>query len=381
MNCPRCGQPLKRTFYEGKIAYACPNGHGQAVTLSAVRALCGQPAFVNTLWRKAMDSPNGCGAPCPICGQPMSLLRLQIEGHELELDICCRCQELWFDPTELETLPKPPPPPPKKELPAKAKEILAMHAVENMKAERASEPSTQWGYVAGFFGFPVENGAPVRSSRPWCTWIIAALCVVCFCLTRFMPETLEAKDIFLNVVLIPSDFMRDGGMTFLTSMFLHVDFWHLLGNLYFLLIFGDNVEDVLGIPTYLLLLLGAGLSASLLHIAFFPHSTIPCIGASGFISGIVAAYAVFFPNVTICFFMRCGGLMWAPFWRWVSLPAWGAFVLWMLYQTVMAVLSMCFSMEVAFGAHLGGALFGLAAGFYFRQQVQNRLAALENTAP
>ncbi|MBR0460240.1 MAG: rhomboid family intramembrane serine protease [Victivallales bacterium] len=345
------------------------------MTLSAVRALCGQPTFVNMLWHKAMESPNGCGAPCPICGRPMSLLRLPIGEQELELDICCHCQELWFDPTELETLPKPPPPPPKKELPAKAREILAMHAIENMKTEKGeAQPESDWEKVVGFFGFPVEQGAPIRSFLPWCTWTIAALCVVVFCLEWALGGSKQFSQEF---GLIPSDCWRDGGMTFLTSMFLHADIFHLVGNLYFLLLFGDNVEDCLGVPTYLLLILLSGLSAGLLHLAFFPHSMVPCIGASGFISGIIAAYAVFFPSVRILFCWRIGGWRMMPLWRWVSLPAWGAFALWIAYQAVMALISLSLATGVAFGAHIGGALFGLAAGFLFRQQVQNRLEELE----
>ena len=132
VKCPRCGQPLTKTFIHGKIAFCCPQGHGEAVSLSVVRAFCGEPTFANVLWRKALDASGQDGGPCPLCHLPMSVIRLPVNGLELELDICCRCQELWFDPAELESLPKPPPPPEVRRLPQRAQEILALHAVNEM---------------------------------------------------------------------------------------------------------------------------------------------------------------------------------------------------------------------------------------------------------
>ena len=367
MNCPRCGQPLARSFYEGKIGFHCPNGCGRMVTLSTVRAICGKPDFANVLWRKAMESQGENGGYCPMCGHPMTLVRLPIEGKMLELDICCRCQELWFDPNEIEALPKPPPPPKEPVLPQQAKEILAIHAVNEMRAQAIeSETPSGLAYVAGILGFPIERNAPQLNSVPIVTWIIAAICVIAFIFTYGNLEMI-AKD----WGLIPAECFRNNGATFITSMFLHGGIAHLIGNMYFLLIFGDNVEDALGKPLYLLLMLASGLAAALLHIILFPTSTVPCIGASGFISGIIAAYAVFFPDVTISLCMR-----YFLIFRWFGIPAWGAFVLWILLQGIMAMLSFHIDAGVAFGAHIGGAIFGLAIGFLLRKRVRSRMAAL-----
>ena len=366
MHCPRCGAQLERTLHEGKIAFRCPAGHGNAVTLSVVRSLCGTTGFANLLWRQALERPYGQGGRCPQCGRPMSLLRLPVQGRFLELDICCPCQEVWFDPSELESLPRPAPPPKPTELPPRAKEILALHAVEEMRQERSPVPESDWRYVAGLFGFPVEQGAPELSGHPWITWGVAALCLVVYLLNWDRCGEMAGE-----WGLIPSQCLRKNGLTFVTSMFLHGNLWHLAGNLYFLLIFGDNVEDALGTFGYLALLLAAGLSASMVHIVFGGNPNIPCVGASGFISGIIAAYAVFFPTVTIQICMR---FHWA-YWKWLALPAWGAFLLWMLLQGTMAFL---FSQvaRVAYHAHLGGALLGLAVGFLLRGHVRRRMEAL-----
>ena len=369
MNCPRCGQPLAKSLYQGKIGFHCPNGCGRAVSFSTVRAFCGKPEFANTLWRKALESQGENGGYCPVCGHSMSLVELPVEGKNLELDICCRCQELWFDPNELDALPKPPPPPKEAELPQQSKEILALHAVNEMKTQNIEETPSGWAYVAGLLGFPIERNAPVLNSVPIVTWIVAAICVIAFIFTYGNLETI-AKD----WGLIPAECLRNNGATFFTSMFLHGGIGHLIGNMYFLLIFGDNVEDALGKPLYLLLILASGLAAGLLHIIFFPASTVPCIGASGFISGIIAAYAVFFPDVTISLCLR-----YFLIFRWFGIPAWGAFILWILLQGIMAMVAFHVEAGVAFGAHLGGALFGLAVGFLLRSRIRSRMTALSKS--
>ncbi len=370
MTCPRCGQQLARSFYEGKIGFHCPEGHGRAVTLSTVRSLCGNPDFANVLWRKAMEHQGEYGGSCPMCSHPMTLVRLPIEGKILELDICCRCQELWFDPNELDALPKPPPPPQAPELPQKAKEILANHAVNEMRVQAIeSAPPSGLAYVAGILGFPIERNAPTLNSVPWITWIVAAICVIAFIFTWQ-----DLGTVVKEYGLIPAECFRNNGTTFLTSMFLHGGIGHLLGNMYFLMIFGDNVEDALGKPLYLLLMLASGMAAGLLHVVMFPDSTMPCVGASGFISGIIAAYAVFFPDVTISLCLR-----YLLIFRWIGIPAWGAFALWMLLQGLMTLLTFHAEAGVAYGAHLGGALFGLAVGFLLRKRVRSHMGALNDS--
>ena len=231
MNCPRCGQPLAKSIYQGKIGFHCPNGCGRAVSLSTVRAICGNPDFANVLWRMAMESQGENGGYCPMCDHPMTLVSLPVEGKQLELDICCRCQEIWFDPNELDALPKPPPPPKTPELPQKAKLILAQHAVAKMEADRCLDPAPSGlAYLAGFLGFPVERDAPPFNSVPICTWLIGAICIILFLFTWQDMETISK-----TWGLIPAECLRNNGATFITSMFLHGGLVHLIGNMYFLM--------------------------------------------------------------------------------------------------------------------------------------------------
>jgi membrane associated rhomboid family serine protease len=84
-----------------------------------------------------------------------------------------------------------------------------------------------------------------------------------------------------------------------TSMFLHAEFWHIAGNMLFLWIFGDNVEDFFGHFAYFLFYIVCGIGAGLLHIAFNLHSTVPALGASGAISGVMGAYILLYPRARI----------------------------------------------------------------------------------
>jgi membrane associated rhomboid family serine protease len=138
----------------------------------------------------------------------------------------------------------------------------------------------------------------------------------------------------------------------ITSMFLHSGFLHLAGNMLFLWIFGDNVEDVFGHLPYLLFYLSCGLGAELLHVLFNLGSTIPALGASGAISGVMGAYMVLFPReriLTLVFIFV------------VPIPA--VFILgyWFLLQFLAGIDALGTSAKggVAVWAHVGGFLLGV----------------------
>jgi membrane associated rhomboid family serine protease len=202
-------------------------------------------------------------------------------------------------------------------------------------------------------GFPVEKESPAVFSRPWITWLLTFVCIAVFACT--VTDLQAAAN---NWGLIPAEKWRYGGLTFLSSMFLHGGFSHIIGNLYFLMIFGDNVEDFFGKRNYALLILLSGLAAGTLHVFFDPGSPIPCVGASGFISGVIAAYAFCFPKVKISFFLR---------FLWIGIPAWAAFGLWIVFQTVMAYATRSNGGGgVAYMAHIGGAIPGILFALYLR---------------
>ena len=371
LNCPRCGAALVKKSCRDRIGFACPEGHGIAMTLGAVRALCGSRRLIDFLWYRSGTEDAQDGAPCPVCRRPMRQVTLDVAGRELELDICRRCQEVWFDPHELEALPPPPSP---EVLPQKAREAIALAQVERMGEEhdRTSAPFAGAGdldnplkYLAALLGLPVEADAPPLRRLPLATWGLMLICIAVFALT-FGELDFWAKE----WGFIPAAAARKGGATWLTSMFLHGGLAHLVGNMYFLWIFGDNVEDELGKLNYIGFILLSGFSATLLYLWLKTGSTIPCIGASGFISGIIAMYAVLYPGVTLIIGLR---------YRLVGIPAWLGFLLWALFQLAMTYLTHdSTGGGVAYAAHLGGAIPGLICGFIMRYNRARRAEELGN---
>jgi membrane associated rhomboid family serine protease len=139
----------------------------------------------------------------------------------------------------------------------------------------------------------------------------------------------------------------------ITSMFLHSGFAHIAGNMLFLWIFGDNVEDYFGHLTYLLFYFACGVGSGLCHILFNLHSSLPALGASGAISGVMGAYIVLFPRarvltLVIIFF--------------IPIPAFIILGYWFLLQFVAGVTSVGTAATggVAWWAHIGGFLMGMA---------------------
>ena len=147
-------------------------------------------------------------------------------------------------------------------------------------------------------------------------------------------------------------------ITVLTSMFLHGGWMHLIGNMWYLWLFGDNVEDRLGSLRYLVFYLTGGLVAALIQFLTGPTSRLPMMGASGAIAGVLGAYAVTFPRARVITL-----LPFFPFIQIVALPALVLLGLWFIYQLLVGAVALAGSVGggVAWWAHIGGFAFGMVA--------------------
>ncbi|MGA2434128.1 MAG: rhomboid family intramembrane serine protease [Bryobacteraceae bacterium] len=157
---------------------------------------------------------------------------------------------------------------------------------------------------------------------------------------------------------------RFHAVSLLTTMFLHSGWLHVIGNMWFLWIFGDNVEDRLGHANYLLFYLLCGVAAGLAHVASAPDSIVPAVGASGAIAGVMGAYLVKFPRsrvLTLVFLF--------VFVTTVELPAAFILVYWFIVQFFSGVGSVAYShasqQGVAWFAHVGGFLAGIVLIYIF----------------
>lgn len=149
-------------------------------------------------------------------------------------------------------------------------------------------------------------------------------------------------------------------LPFFTSVFLHGGFFHLLGNMWFLYIFGDNVEDRLGSFRFFLFYVLSGIVAGLIHLVSNWHSQLPTIGASGAIAGVMGAYFLFFPRARI---LTMVPIFFFPFF--FELPAFFFLGYWALLQLLYGTVTHGLAGGVAWWAHVGGFVFGLATVKFF----------------
>jgi membrane associated rhomboid family serine protease len=187
-----------------------------------------------------------------------------------------------------------------------------------------------------------------RRHVPWMTWSLIAVNLWVFLCQILMSR--EQLDVFVrHFALVPAAQLP---LSWITHMFLHVGLAHLVGNLWFLWLFGDDVEDRMGPFRFLVFYLLCGLAAAGMHVKTFEHSQLPMLGASGAIAGVMGAYLLMFPRARILAF---GG----PFGTY-AVPAVVYLALWFLLQFVhgWSELERERATGVAWWSHVGGFMTG-----------------------
>ena len=208
---------------------------------------------------------------------------------------------------------------------------------------------------------PLSDDNPTHS-KPYVTIALIALCCLLFVWQLTLGSN-GGKAIFALGV-IPTSLLQDTPLptnlrwvspelTLLTSMFLHGGFMHLAGNMLYLWIFGDNIEDILGKPVFLVFYFICGIVAALSQALPEPSSQIPMIGASGAISGVLGAYVVFFPKHKIKVAIPFGFFL-----QVLRLPAYVVLIFWFILQLINGA-NAGSGGGIAFGAHIGGFVAGL----------------------
>ena len=207
--------------------------------------------------------------------------------------------------------------------------------------------------------FPIGDDQVKGGYFPLFSYSFIVLNIAVFIFQVLLPA--GKLDIFWNDFgSIPTDLLNgDHLFTLATSMFLHNDFMHLLGNMLFLWVFADNIEATIGNGRFLLFYALGGMAAVAGHVYFNMDSNIPMIGASGAISAVMGAYLVMFPHsrIKVLFLVF-------PF----KVTAWIFLGLWIWQQWMSGTSSLADGTGggVAWWAHIVGFAFGLAAGLYFR---------------
>jgi membrane associated rhomboid family serine protease len=225
---------------------------------------------------------------------------------------------------------------------------------------------------------PLHDDTPLRVIRfQLVTFIIIAANIVLFLVTAAFQADQVIAAVATGYGVVPVDLTdpatRVGSgfqpvaepVTFLTYMFLHGSWMHLISNMLFLWVFGDNVEDAFGHVGFALFYLLCGIAAALTHVLFNLGSNMPMIGASGAVSGVMAAYLLLYPRARVWVLI----LLRLPL-RISALWALGG---WLAFQLINVVLSAGKATEVAFWAHIGGFAAGLILTYLLRSRLLIRV--------
>ena len=205
---------------------------------------------------------------------------------------------------------------------------------------------------------PIGDDNTLRRRFPLVNYALIAVNVAVFLVELGQPD-LQAAIVRWGAVPARITAGRDLE-TLVTSMFLHAGWWHLLGNMLFLYVFGDNVEDAFGHARYLLFYLACGVLAGMAQILLAPTSALPDVGASGAISGVLAAYLVMFGTNRVRVLIVI-----IP----ATVPAWLMIGVWIALQVLNGVATVGQTAQtggVAYGAHIGGFGGGLLLALLLR---------------
>ena len=380
--CPKCTQPLTAIRHDGIASEYCRGCGGLWLDRGELARVEGCPEDLPPRAPDQVEVVRDTPYFCPTCAAPLQE-REFAPGSELWLDQCIQCGGLFFDAGELRRarslrgrFRRP-------VTRAQAAEMDALRFEWRRQQARRRERPVEQGPLAEeqredpgkggrvylfqlLTGLPVEVHNPVRHT-PYVTYALVALCVLVFVLPwlgGFAEAVVEAYG------LRPAVLLRGESLfNLLSSMFLHGGLAHLLGNMYFLFIFGDNVEDLLRPAKYLVFYLVCGVAANLAHVLATGASDVPLIGASGAIAGVMGAYMVLFRDrliYVVLFFFQ------------FKVPAPFYLAFWIGWQLFYATLWGAGAGGVAWWAHIGGFVAGVVLALVFR--VRGRLEQQERRA-
>jgi len=218
---------------------------------------------------------------------------------------------------------------------------------------------------------------PIRDENPTVLWpivtvsfILANVLVFVYQLSLLSTDPRLFQGFIYRMGMVPASLLQSqipgtgGYYTVFTSMFLHGDPMHIIGNMLYLWIFGNNIEDSMGHLRFVFFYFLTGLAAALTHLVFNPASVVPTVGASGAVSGVLGAYLILFPHARILTIIPLGFFI-----RIVYLPAWVLLILWIGFQLLHQAIAPIDPTAggVAYAAHIGGFAAGLVLIPFFRK--------------
>jgi membrane associated rhomboid family serine protease len=213
--------------------------------------------------------------------------------------------------------------------------------------------------------FPYHDDTERLHGRPYLNYSLIAINAIVFIweisVTGFFRNPVATETLFQNYGAVPESVLSGNIASVITSMFMHGGLLHIIGNMLFLFVFGDNLEDRFGRIKYLLMYIGWGFAAALMHSLYAVSAgggETPAVGASGAISGVMGAYLVMFPRAKVL------TMIFAFFITTVRIPAIAFIPFWFILQVIYALIGV--PGGVAYLAHIGGFIVGLGTGYVWR---------------
>lgn len=370
MKCPNCSSGLSKMHYKDEEVDFCKSCKGAWFDSGELNSVIDKIVSSDEIPSADIDldktviSKYGFAEDirsCPCCHSEMSKLNYAYDSN-IFLDKCKSCQGMWADGDEIMKLAvfrKGNP-----VLDRMGKAIAQDRGKTLNERYSGSSSMSPYGRFAGsHFGFRIILPLTDDQERHRFPFVVLSILVMNIAIFLFQIIFFNGSGIrgFYNQFGLIPDYAFtsiNGGYSFITSMFIHGGIWHLVGNMLFLWIFADNIEDRFGHLKFLILYLFFGFTASLVHIAFDSNSTIPCIGASGAISGTMGAYFVLYPSAKIKTYVY-GGIY--------DIPALFYLGGWFALQITFAWLeSNRIGGGVAWFAHIGGFAAGATVAAFLK---------------
>lgn len=357
MNCVSCRHPLRPMKSRGlEDCWICDTCKSVAGDLSSLRKAAPHDRIAAI--EAALGEGDRSERMCPKCAVRMARASVRGGTGIIEVDGCSPCGLVWLDSGELRSLQstEASEDPAFSHLTPEQRQVL--RAVRLERGHGDHDEGLTLESAGLLFGVPYPE--PVRDHERefyvtcGLSFVIVVASVAAFLAGDF-GETLR------RFGMVPAAVKAGSRSGLVTHFFVHGDVFHLAGNMLFLLMFGSRVEPILRGVRYLVLIALATVGGGLLHCAFARDPSIPLIGASGGISGLIAAHAVLRPRATV-------KVVW--FYQLLTVPAWGAFLFWLILQTIGMTKQIVGITSVSAAAHIGGAAAGFALGLLWKSRAR-----------
>jgi membrane associated rhomboid family serine protease len=344
MDCPRCRTPLIPHATDRVVVDACVSCRGAFYEHLDQKTGLDPDAELQKLMKNGVAKRKArSGLACPLGHGPLVAFDCTApdgSGLHAEIDHCGVCKGMWLDDQEGQRV-----------------RVIADQGGEVPNG-------VGWYFFQLFSGLPLEVYHPVKR-RPVVIWLLVAACIAAFVVELSYAGANALEPFIQRFGLVPKNVLHGYSLiSVVTHMFLHGGFGHIFGNLAFLYIFGDNIEDRIGRMRFLLLYLACGLAAAAAQISADIGSTVPMVGASGAIAGILGAYLVLFPRVRVfvMFFLFR-----------IKLPVWFYLGGWIAMNLLMGSVARLDGAPggVAWWAHVGGFFAGALWALVMRRRILN----------